>query len=244
MNRAALLAFALPLHGAIAPRPPPLLPTLPSVARVKVTSHGANLAVVEEVNLPRGEWRGEALHFYIAFGAPAPKAIDVRLVPVEDGSLEAADDEPGEVMPMDRVPRRPANAHALLGREAMAGIVVHVRPESFTKALARGNMATLRVRSLVETTPPDPSGASSVLVRLGAARGTPLTLGRIVATSAEGAPPLGRIEARLCGPDADPHPLAARILGAPRDPNAEPVIAPVLAVRHPGDDLCLRIWPR
>lgn len=255
----ALGALAAPA-GARPPVPaPPLppLPLLPSVARVKVTSHGSTMSIVEEVNLPRGEWRGEALSFHVAFGAPGPRAIDAHLVPVGDGLLEPEDDEAGETLSVERAPRRPANAHALIGRETMAGIVVRVPPASFTKALERGNMAALRIRSVVEATDPDPSGASSVLVRLGASRGTPLTLGRIVAASVAPAQPLARVEARLCGQDADPHVLAVRVAG-PRaaasqasdgagkrsvgPAQSEIAIAPVLAVRRTSDDLCVRLW--
>jgi hypothetical protein len=215
------------------------LPILPSVARVKVTSYSGAVAVIEEVNLPRGEWKGEALHFYIAFGAPGPKAIDAHLVPVNDGALEPDDDEVGEVLPPERVPRRPASAFPLLGRESMAGIVVHVPAASLTRALARANMAALRIRSLVDAT----ESERSVVVRLGSSRGVPLTLGRIAASAGSGAPSLAVVEARLCGPEADPRPLAVSV--APKLPPAshasDAPIAPVLAVRHASDDLCIRV---
>jgi hypothetical protein len=250
--RRLVLAVALVAADAGAkPTAPPPLPFLPSIPRVKVTSHAHAVAVIEEVNLPRGDWRGEELHFHVAFGAPGPKAIDARLVPVADGALEADDAEAGDVVETERVPRRPANASSLLGRDTMAGIVVHVRTAALTKAFARGNMATLRIRSLADATELDAEGASSVVVRLGTARSTPLTLGRILATSAEGTPPLLRVEAHLCGADADPHPLAVGILAGgvltrPHGPEGEarqdPPIAPVLAVRHATDDLCLRLW--
>jgi hypothetical protein len=235
---AALTMTAAPVLAA-GPKPSaPLLPPLsilPSVARVKVVSHGNAIAVTEEVNLPRGEWKGEPLHFHIAFGAPGPKAIDVHLVPVGDGALEPEDDEVGEVVTTERVPRRPANAYALLGREAMAGIVVQLRPDALTRAFARGNMASLRIRSLADATEPE----ESVVVRLGASRGTPLTLGRITASAVSPATPIARAEAKLCGPDADPHLLA--VGGIPKAPAGSAAIAPVLAVRHSTDDLCVRL---
>lgn len=226
------------------PPPPPPLAILPSIARVRVTSHGNAIAVVEEVNLPRGEWRGEALRFHVAFGAPGPRAIDAHLVGLGDGELEPPDDDSGEVLAIERVPRRPPSAHPLLGRETMAGVVVSVPADVLTKAFARGNMASLRIRSLVDATEPDASGASSVLVRLGASRGTPLTLGRITATAAAPAAPLVRAEAKLCGPEADPHPLAVGITPRPPrgDREQQVAIAPVLAVRHATDDLCVRLW--
>jgi hypothetical protein len=213
---------------------------LPSIARVKVTYHGGHTyAVVHEVNLPRGEWKGETLRFHVAFGAPGPRAIDAHLVAVGDGELEPEDDDAGEVLSLERVPRRPVNAHPLLGRENMAGVVVTIKAEQLTKALARGEMASLRIRSLVDATEPDSSGASSLLVRLGASRGTPLTLGRIVALSAPQQPALARVAANLCGQEADGHLLAVNKV--PKEPGSAP-IAPVLAVRHASDDLCLRIW--
>jgi hypothetical protein len=226
-----------------APPPPSLapLPMLPSVARVKVTAHPSVTVIIEEVNLPRGDWKGEALDLHVAFGAPGPpRALDVHLVPVEDGALEPDDETVGEAVPFDRVPRRPPTAHPLLGRDALAGIVLHLRPEAMKKALAPGNMANLRIRTAV-----DSADADGVVVRLGASRGTPLTLGRITVAAAEKAPAITRAEARLCGPDADQHPLAV----SPRPPRTtadaganEPPVAPVLAVRHATDDLCLRFW--
>ncbi len=239
----SLLAPAAARHSSppVAPPPPPLS-ILPSIARVNVTSHSATtVGITTEINLPRGDYKGEPLHFHIAFGAPGPRAVDVHLVPVNDGALEADDDESGEPLAFEHVPRRPSSAHALLGKESMAGIVVHVRPDALTKALRRGNMATMRIRAVADTTI-DASGAASILVRLGAVRGLPLTLGRIVAHSAPNTPALTRVEARLCGPEAETHLLA--VGGAPKvTVGAEsPPIAPILAVRHVSDDLCLRIW--
>jgi hypothetical protein len=215
---------------------------LPSVARVKVTSHGKTISVVEEVSLPRGDWKGEPLAFHIAFGVPGPRAIDAHLVPIGDGELEASDDERGEPLPVEPVARRPASAHPLLGRESMAGVVVHIKPELLTKAFARGNMAALRIRTLAEDTEFDASGAASVVVRLGVSRGTPLTLGRIQATAAPPAPALIRAEAHLCGPEADPHPLAVAVTPKVPETDRYALIAPVLAVRHATDDLCVRVW--
>jgi hypothetical protein len=251
---AAVIALAMASTPSAAPAAPPVakgpakappvvlppLPILPSIARVKVTTHGSTVAVVEEVNLPRGDWKGDPLRFYVAYGAPGPRAIDARLVSVGDGELEPEDDDAGEVLTTERAARRPANAHPLLGPEAMAGVVVIVSPEAFRKALVRGNMATLRVRSLA-LAGEDASGALSVVVRLGASRGTPLTLGRIVAAASSSA--LTRAEASLCGPDADPHPLAVETTPRMAPALRQGWIAPVLSVRHATDDLCVRLWP-
>lgn len=220
-------------------RPPPKplapLPMLPSVPRVKIAVSPRQIVVTQELNLPRGDWEGEPLDFYVAFGAPGvPRAIDAHLVAVADGSLEPEDDAVGESLATDRAPRRPPSAHPLLGRDAMAGIVVHVNKEALDRALGPGNMAAIRLRTVLDVPEDDPQGGKSLLVRLGASRGTPLTLGRIV-LDGKG---VARAEARLCGPDADGRPLA--IVMTPK-PSSSP-LAPVLALRHPTDDLCVRYW--
>jgi hypothetical protein len=250
----AVAAASLALAGEAAAAPPAKpalpaapLPMLPSVARVRLLVTKAQIVVVEEVSLPRGEWKGEPFDVYVAFGAPgAPRAIDAHLVPVTDGALEAADDVAGDALATDRAPRRPSTAHPLLGRDTMAGVVVHVTKEAMARALAPGDMAALRVRTAIDLPERDPEGGMSVLVRLGASRGTPLTLGRIVVASVPGGSPIARAEARLCGPESDAHPLAVALAGArPSNGRAEPErarIAPVLAVRHASDDLCVRMW--
>ena len=233
--------------GPVTPLAP--LPMLPSIPRVKIDVLKTQLVVVEEVNLPRGEWKNEALDFYVAFGAPGtPRAVDARLIAVADGALEPDDDDAGEALVVERVPHRPSSAYPLLGRDSMAGVVVHVKRETMGKALTPGNMAALRVRTALDLPEEDSVGARGVVVRLGASRGTPLTLGRITVAAKAGAPGPARAEAHLCGSEADPTPLAIAILPrasspqlAPAPPSPPP-IAPVLAVRHASDDLCIRFW--
>lgn len=237
----AWLAAAV-LAGVFGAPSAPVTPLamLPSVPRVRVVVNKDQVLVVEEINLPRGEWKGEPLDLYVAFGAPGmPRAVDVHLVSVGDGSLEPEDDDAGDLVSYDRAPRRPATAHPLLGRETMAGIVVHLKQDALSRALRPGNMAALRVRSTYGMPAVDPSGGREVLVRLGASRGTPLTLGRITLAPSSDVS-LSRAEARLCGPDADAHPLAITL--SPQATSAKDAIAPVLAVRHASDDLCVRFW--
>ncbi|AKU97572.1 hypothetical protein AKJ09_04236 [Labilithrix luteola] len=258
--RASVAALALLVPAAVAeavsksPPPPPLapLPMLPSVSRVRVEvvrGQPQKLLVIEEVNLPRGDWKGESLDFYVAFGAPgAPRAVDVRLLKVADGSLEAEEEDTGEAVASERAARRPHSAYPLLGRDTMAGIVLHLKKEALARAFAPGKMATVRVRTVLDLPEPDAEGARSLVVRLGASRGTPLTLGRISATTSpsgsSGGTNVVRAEARLCGPDAESRLLAVGISPKPASPSApaESLIAPVLAVRHASDDLCVRVW--
>ncbi|MBX3186137.1 MAG: hypothetical protein KF819_03940 [Labilithrix sp.] len=239
------LALAMPLFAAPSPPLAPL-PMLPSIPRVRVEIGTGHLVVIEEVNLPRGDWNGEPLDFYVAFGAPGtPRAIDAHLVAVGDGALEPEEGDAGEALAIDRAPRRPPSAHPLLGRDTMAGVVVHVEREALSRALAPGSMAALRVRTVLDLPDEDPSGARGVVVRLGASRGTPLTLGRLTIASRPGSAAAVRAGASLCGPEADTRPLAIAIAprpsGAPR-PAPSTAIAPVLSVRHVTDDLCIKYW--
>jgi hypothetical protein len=205
-----------------------------------------HVVVTEVVDLPRGDWRGGDLDLYVAFGAPGtPQAFDAHLVPVGDGSLEPDDADEGTKLVADRAARRPRTAHELIGPEEMAGMVVHVPDGALRRALAPGGMAALRLRTLLGLPVADASGGREVLVRLGNAQSAPLTLGRVQVASTVGSPPSPRAEARLCGKDADPWPLAVEVLpqATPRSSARAPApIAPVLAVRHPTDALCVRFW--
>jgi hypothetical protein len=55
---------------------------------------------------------------------------------------------------------------------------------------------------------------------------------------------IARTEAHLCGPEADPYPLAVTITPKPLpSPTSEQgPVAPVLSVRHASDDLCVRLF--
>jgi hypothetical protein len=207
---------------------------------------GDHLVAIEEVDLPRGDWRAGDLAFYVAFGAPgAPLALDAHLLAVSDGALEPAEMDVGEKLVVDRAPHRPATAYDLLGPEEMAGVVVHVPEGLFRRALAPGGMAALRLRSLLELPASDALGGQELVIRLGHARTTPLTLARVEVVSAQDGPPVVRAEAHLCGPNADAWPLAVSFEGRkamPGPTSARAPIAPVLAVRHSDDDLCVRFW--
>jgi hypothetical protein len=231
------------------PTPPALaatgsrLPSLPSVARVRVDAGRDRVLILQEVLLPRGEWKGGDLDLYVAFGAPgAPEAFEARLLSVPDGALEPVEGDGGEAVALDRASRRPPTAALLLGRPQMAGSVLHIKEASFRRALAPGNMAAIRLRSLIASPSAGPDGAREVLVRLGIEGGPPLTLGRLQLVSLESRPWISRVDARLCGQEADPYPLAIAV--TPPTPPAGPPgpIAPVLAVRHATDDLCVRYW--
>jgi hypothetical protein len=103
----------------------------------------------------------------------------------------------------------------------------------------------LRLRSLLPAAAPATDGMRDVVVRLGVSSGSPLTLGRIEVGSLDSRSAVERVEATLCGPEADPFPLSVVVsdrAGAKTVANATSTIAPELAVRHSSDDLCIRWW--
>jgi hypothetical protein len=242
-------AAQLPPPPAAVPvyvRPAPPLPMLPRVGRVRVEAALDRVVVVEDVLLPKGDWESGGLELYVAFGAPGtPIAIDARLIAPSPGGLDSRPEEAGDSVVLEHAARRTAGAQPLLGRPQMAGVVAHVKEAQLRRAYAAGDVAVLRLRSLLMAPAADATGARDVVVRLGIAGGSPLTLGRIQVGSLEAQPWITRAEAVLCGPDADPWPLAVTVIGkvtgAARPP-AKPTISPELAVRHASDDLCIRWW--
>jgi hypothetical protein len=222
------------------------LPMLPSVAHVRIDVTRAHVVSTTDVDLPKGDWRGGDLDLCIAFGAPgAPLAFDARLFAVPDGALEPRESDGGQLLTSERSARCPESARELLGPANMAGVVVHVPEAAFWRSVAPGRMAVLRLRSLLVLPAEDARSGREVVARLGSARGTPLTLGTVQVDSSDESVHLSGASAHLCGPDADPWPLAVALVPraspAPA-PSSPPPIAPVLAVRHASDDLCVRFW--
>jgi hypothetical protein len=215
---------------------------LPSVGRVALELRGDELLMTEDIALPRGDYKNGDLALYVAFGAPGvPQAVDAHLLPVEDGELGADPSAAGERLAIEFAPRAPVSSNPLVGPASMAGFVVHVREAAMTKALAPGNMATLRLRSLLPMPPVDHTGTRSVIVRLGAPVKEPMPIGRIEIDAKKNA--LEGATAQLCGPDADSYPLTVWRTGTPatrvESKETRAAIAPVLAVRHASDSLCL-----
>lgn len=219
---------------------------LPRLARVRVEAARDRVVVVEEVNLPRGDWQSGDLEFYAAFGAPGtPVAIEAHLVSVPEGAFESRLEEPGEAVSVEPSAHKGAGVQPLLGKPQMAGVVVRVKDAALRRAFATSDVAALRIRSLVRPPAVDVAGTRSLVVRLGTANGLPLTLGRLALVSMEPDRWVTRVESRLCGPDAETWPLSTALVT--RDPPRAPerptaTIAPETAVRHATDDLCIRWW--
>jgi hypothetical protein len=234
-----------PIAPHVFVRPAPPLPMLPIIARVRVEAARDRLVVLEEVNLPRGDWRSGGLDLFVAFGAPgAPIAVDARLAAVPIGAQEARADDPGEAVPVEPAVRHLPSTQLLLGRPTMAGVVVHLKDAQLRHAYALSDIVALRIRSLLSPPAADAHGLRDVVVRLGFAAGQPVTLEKVQVVSTEAKPWITRAEANLCGAEADPWPLSLTLLPRPTEPVVPTLrtIAPPMAVRHASDDLCVRWW--
>jgi hypothetical protein len=220
---------------------------LPSVARVRVETGRDRLLVYEDVNLPRGQWQSGALDLFVAFGAPGtPIAMDARLLSAQASNEGSTAEGAADGVAIEPAPRVPPSANLLLGTRRMAGVILHLREAELRRAFLAGGAAVLRMRMLLPAPVSGPAGTRDVVVRLGAPQGAPLTLGSIEVASIDRDRPIARVEAQLCGPNADTRPLA--VVGRPSDPGATPSeaapIDPSQAVRHEDDDLCIRWWIR
>jgi hypothetical protein len=221
---------------------------LPSIGRVRVEAARDRVIVHEEIQLPRGEWQSGGLDLYAAFGAPGtPLAVDARLVAAPPGASESRWEDAGDPVSIEPAIRNTAGSQLVLGRPQMAGVVAHVRESDLRRAFSAGDLAGLRLRTLLAPPVADAAGRREIVVRLGSAAGVPLTLGQLQVVSLEARPWISRAEAVLCGPDADPWPLSLSV--SPK-PAAAPLpgvliagpIAPAMAIRHASDDLCVRWW--
>jgi hypothetical protein len=219
---------------------------LPRVGRVRVEAARDRVVIVQDVQLPRGDWQSGGLDLYVAFGSPGtPIAVDARVMVPAASGLDARPEDAGDPVALDHAARRTAASQPLLGKPQMAGVVAHVKEGQLRRAYAVGDVALLRIRSLLMAPEADASGARDVVVRLGVSAGQPLTLGRIQVGSLEAEPWITRAEATLCGPEATAGSLTVALAGKPAPPGPHPAvttIAPELAVRHVSDDLCIRWW--
>ncbi len=229
---AAIVALLAP-HAATPAAPHPMLPSL---ARVRVEVGKDRCLVLHDVNLPRGDWTGGDLDLFASFGVAFPTAIDARIVALGEGDATARGPEAGESVGIERAPRRPANAHLIVGRPTMAGVVLKLKDGAFRRATAPGGVAQLRLREVL----PLGDAARPLPVRLGAAAGQPIAVLRLELAALAGEPPIEKGSARLCGPDADPSLLTL----SPRSRgDASLTVLPYLATRRPTDDLCFD-WSR
>ncbi|HEY1959990.1 MAG TPA: hypothetical protein VGH28_30485 [Polyangiaceae bacterium] len=236
---AAVAGSSSPVVHAHASVPPPPLPALPVIARVRIDVAKDRVLVEHEIVMSRGAWAGGDLDLWVSFGPTMPRAFDARLLAVKPGAAAPEPDDTGEPIATDKAAHRPAHVHPLLGRSTMAGEVLHVREPAFRRATAASGVLALRIRQVLPPPEADAQGAHEIELRLGLEGGPPLTVRRIDLTTSEPAGWMSRAQAELCGPNADPYALgfATSPRGAARTPFA---IDPALATRHSTDELCVR----
>ncbi len=228
-------------------RPAPPLPMLPSVARVRIETGRDRLLVYEDVSIPRGQWQSGALDLFVAFGAPGtPVAIDARLAPAQRSSDGTIVEGAGQAEAVELAPRAPPTVNLLLGTRRMAGVIVHLREGDLHRAFqgeTPRSCACARSCPLRAPTPrvPAMSSCDSGLRRARRSR-----FDAIEVASVDCDRPIAHVEARLCGPESDTRQLT--VVGWPVSLEASPSeaapVAPSQAVRHVGDDLCVRWWSR
>lgn len=246
------LFFALPLalagvaHGAGVPlarvvhhAPPPPLPSLPVLSRVRVDVARDHVLVVHEIVLARGSFAGGDLDLWVSFGPTMPRAFDAHVLSVAPGAHAPDPNDAGEPLVAEKAVHRPPSAHPLLGRSAMAGEVVHLREPAFRRATAASGTLALRIRQVLPAPEADTQGARQIEIRLGLEGGAPLTIRHVELATSEQPGWVTSASAQLCGPSADTYALGFSSLpaGVRQTPFA---IDPALATRRSTDDLCVR----
>ncbi len=219
--------------------PPPPLPSLPVIARVRVDVAKDRVLVVHEIVMERGAWSGGDVDLWVSFGPTLPRAFDAHLLSVAQNATAPDPADAGEPIATDKAAHRPAQAHPLLGRSAMAGEVLHVREPAFRRAVAASGHLALRLRQVLAPPAGDGQHAHEIVVRLGMEASTPLTIRHIELSSPEPGGWVTSASAQLCGPNADPYVIGFST--APRGVALVPMgIDPTAATRRPTDDLCVR----
>ena len=215
------------------------MPSLAVIARVRVEVAREALVVTEDVTFDRGDWQSGDLDFYVAFGAPGlPRAFEARIVAVPEGAFSAPLEDAGELVVSERASHKPDRVLPLLGSPRMAGEVVHAREPALRRAFALTGRLTVRVRTVVAMPVADANQAREVLVRLGVSGSEPLALQSVEIAPLEASLRLESASARLCGDDADAHPVA--VSAPPRTAREAFALSPLSLTRRASDALCVR----
>jgi hypothetical protein len=223
-------------HHPLAPPPP--LPALPVITRVRVDVAKDRVLVVHEIVMARGAWAGGDVDLFVAFGPTLPRAFDAHLLAVSANATAPDPNDAGEPLPHEPAAHRPPHAHALLGRSAMAGEVLHIREPAFRRATAASGELAVRLRQVLAP-PASAENAHEIVVRLGMETGTPLTVRHVELSTPEPAGWLGSASAQLCGPNADTYSIGFSV--APRGVTLVPMaVDPTSTTRRATDDLCVR----
>ncbi len=204
------------------------------ISRVRVEVRGQRALVTTDVLIAADVARVTALRAFVAYGVPGPPlATDAALVAVPAGRLSAPADARGRRLELHAALHAPADAALVVGPADMAGSTTTIPTDALRAAIAESGAATLRLRAVHPLSAVHDGGAHDLLLRLGARQGVPFILGAVEIDGAK----LARREAWLCGPHADPTPLAV----LPRRSGDRTALAPALAARAPDDALCVRV---
>lgn len=235
-----MVLFAAAIAKPVILLQPPPMPSLPVITRARIEVARDAVVVIEDITFTRGDWSSGDLDLYVAFGAPGvPQAFDAHVLPTPEGAFGSPLDQVGEALPTDRAARKPDRATPLLGSPHMAGEIVHAREVALRRGFSASGVITLRLRSLLAAPPADVGGTREVLVRLGTLPSNPLALANLELASRDASVHLESTEAHLCGPDADPYPIA--VTTDPVLPRTPPLpTSPLGVVRRATDDLCVR----
>lgn len=217
------------------------------ISKVEIVLRPEGALVVQDVTLARPPASRGSLSLYVAFGGPgAPRAVDAQIAALPEGVLELDSAANGTALAVTPRASQAAGDVTLLGRSSMAGFAVQLPERTFREATRASSFAVLRLRTLLavpfrEGESAGDRRAGEALVRLESPSAVPIALGRIVVRT-EGGLALREAQASLCGPDASPFPLAVAVRGAAdlAPPPPATRIAPLLAVRHATDALCVR----
>jgi hypothetical protein len=220
--------------------PAALLPFLPSIAEAKIEVHADTVVVSEDIALPKGDYKHGTLRLFFAFGGPGtPRAVDAHMMPVEEGELEASATASEDKLATEVVPKAPVSANTILGPSVASGVVVTIPEAAFVKATTPGKMAFLRMRWLYDAPSADSEGTRTLLLRVGSSEREPLSLGRIRALPANAKLKIESASAHLCGVNTKEK-LELSVWGTTERYSSEKTtIAPIVAVRHKDDSLCV-----
>jgi hypothetical protein len=237
---AAALVLLAPLGAQTkGPAPAAAAPQVPgpvAISRVRFDVRQGRALVTTDLTVASGRAPDQELLVHVGYGAPGmPLAFEAQLLSTPKGYLVAPLTERGERLPHARAARAPSNAALCLGRPELAGSLVTLPAALLAQKLAATGHATVRLREVRELPAPLSDGTRELLARLASSRGRPLVLGLIELASDES---IARVDARYCGLERRPARLFVAAQGNPQG-----ALAPPLAPRAPGDDLCLRFGP-
>lgn len=229
---------AAPEAASRPPRPPARLPSPIDGGRIHLEISPEHLRITSDIVFIQGEWAGDDFRVHVAYGAPAvPLAFEAWLCnPSNDEMREVA--ESCVPLPHATAVRAAPDAAFVFGPATMAGEEIEIAAEALGSLFgADRSAAILRLRTLRALPTASATGEREVLIRLGRGHVKAQAISSLEIEATEGAT-LGRVEARLCGPEAKNEllPLSSKASGGPGAKS-------LVAQRTGREDLCVRFGP-